>query len=999
MHNWTEQQASEILLNEYLIDGTVQRVDGEYGGTFHFRDTAGMQYLVKVTPDAVDHGRIELENVVLSKLEQNGLDVATPRLIPNRHGQVECLISGGILRVFSWIDGRMYAHVNPRTSDLRYDLGRRLGEVKKVLLQLSTPEENWSFDWSPHNYSWIENALDVFNDDDRTVITSLFTKCKAALEDRLNDLPWGVNYNDANDYNIVVSNDPETPRVLGFIDFGDVQCGPAINDLAICLTYAMMDCDAPLDAAFDVVKGYHSVTPLSERDLAVLMPLAIARLLISYTKARQRAFVEPDNTYWQISARPAWKLLRQLQGVSLHFAQSILRSACDYEPCPKHAAVCNWLTGHQQDIFPVLGFAVEDSSVCVFDWSAGSPDIPNLAYLDDIDSFTVTVFDEMQQAKAAVGIGRYDEPRLVYTTEEYNMPGDNGPRSRTIHIGLDLFMPAGTPLYAPLDGTVQTIVNDAGDKEYGPLLILKHQVEGLTFFTLYGHNSIATLEMWAKGDRVKKGDKIAEIGDYPENGNWVPHSHFQIITDLLDYSDDFPGVADPVHRTVWKSICPDPNLIMGFDSKMTTYQEGDVAQLLAKRKQLIGPNLSVSYGRPLHIVRGWQCRLFTSDGRSFLDTRNNIAHVGHEHPHVTAAGIRQMAVVNTNTRYLHHVRLECAARLLATLPDQLKYIYFVNSGSEANDLALRIARQASGSQNVAVLDQAYHGHTQAVLDVSPYKFKGKGGFSCPPHVTVLSAPDTFRGEFAHARDGDQLLISNALQTLNSTQGPLTFLHESLPSCAGQLEPPKEYFKSIYRAVRDRGGVCIADEVQTGMGRVGAHYWAFQLYDVLPDIVTIGKPLGNGHPVAAVAVSEEMARAFDNGMEYFNSFGGNPVSCAVAKAVMDVIDTEGLQQAAFEVGGKWKASLQELALAFPVMADVRGHGLFLGVEFCEADKVPATKKAAYVSRRMLDHRILTSFDGPDENVMKIKPPMCIAQSEVDQFMAVLHKILQEDMMAI
>ncbi|MDX1406844.1 MAG: aminotransferase class III-fold pyridoxal phosphate-dependent enzyme, partial [Saprospiraceae bacterium] len=753
----------------------------------------------------------------------------------------------------------------------------------------------------------------------------------------------------------------------------------------------------PVGAACAVIRGFCTTMVPAEEEISALFDLIVARLLISVTKAKQRRGRDPDNAYWQISVQSAWALLAFLKQQSDYLVTCHFRHACGLEPCIRASGVRNWLRSHFNELHPITGVALTDLPVTVFDWSVGSADLGDFADMADVAASTRRVFERMTREGASVGIGRYNEPRPVYTTPEYAVPANDGHFMRTIHIGLDVFMPAGTPLFAPLDGVVEVIVNNQGDKEYGPLLIVIHDVDkDIVFYTLYGHLSLATLDRWRPGDQVRKGQQIAEIGPFPENGNWVPHVHFQVLTDLLGYTDDYPGVAAPEHRAVWMSLCPDPNLMLDIHHPELAFETPDTEQLLRERTQHIGPNVRVSYRCPLHIVRGWKTRLFDAEGRSFLDTRNNIAHVGHEHPRLTRAASAQIALLNTNTRYLHDRRIACAEALLATLPTHLRYIYFVNSGSEANDLALRMARTYTGQETVVVLDQAYHGHTRAVLDVSPYKFNGPGGSGCPKHTVVLPVPDPFR---AHGAP----LTQQALDLLHHHPGPaapMTLIHEALPSCAGQLVPPADYFRALYHLVHQQGGVCIADEVQTGLGRAGSAMWAFELFDIAPDIVTIGKPLGNGHPVAAVAVSEPVARAFDNGMEYFNSFGGNPVSCVIAHEVLRIVDDEGLQKHAQLLGTAWMEELKSLQEMHPVLGDVRGHGLFIGIEFCHpGTRQPAPDKASYVVQRMLDHRILTSLDGPDENVMKIKPPLSITRDEVTYFMEALHKVMGENVMQL
>ncbi len=420
--------------------------------------------------------------------------------------------------------------------------------------------------------------------------------------------------------------------------------------------------------------------------------------------------------------------------------------------------------------------------------------------------------------------------------------------------------------------------------------------------------------------------------------------------------------------------------------------------LLAMRAQHLGPSLSISYQEPLKIVRGWMQYLYDENGRRYLDAVNNVPHVGHCHPHVVAAAARQNSLLNTNTRYLHDNLTEYATRLLATFPDPLSVCFFVSSGSEANELALRLARTHTQRQDVLVLDAAYHGNTGNLIEISPYKFDGRGGAGKPAHVHVLPLPDPYRGEFKGAGSG-HLYANHVQEKIEEMEVngryPAAFIAESIPGVGGQIILPANYLTKAYGYVRMAGGVCIADEVQIGFGRIGSHFWAFELQGVVPDIVTLGKPMGNGHPLAAVVTTAEIAASFNNGMEYFNTFGGNPVSCAVGTAVLDVIEQENLQENARIVGQHLLDGLQQLMSTHPLIGDVRGAGLFVGIELVR-DKMtlePADTEASDIAEQMKNYGILISVDGPLHNVLKIKPPLQFTIENADFFIEMLDKILQ------
>jgi len=326
-------------------------------------------------------------------------------------------------------------------------------------------------------------------------------------------------------------------------------------------------------------------------------------------------------------------------------------------------------------------------------------------------------------------------------------------------------------------------------------------------------------------------------------------------------------------------------------------------------------------------------------------------------------------------------------------PDPLRVCFLVNSGSEANDLALRLARAHTHATDLIVLDHAYHGNTNTLIDISPYKHNGPGGGGPPTWVHKLPLPDPFRG----GQDAEAAIVNRVIQELRERKTPLAgFIAESMPSVGGQIVLPPGYLNKVYDAVREAGGVCIADEVQTGYGRIGTHFWAFESYGVVPDIVVLGKPIGNGHPIGAVVTTREIANSFDNGMEFFSTFGGNPVSCAIGLAVLDEVFKNDLQNHALVVGQSLLARLSELKASYEIMGDVRGSGLFLGVELVRNRTTlePATAEADFIVNAMRDRQILFGTDGPFHNVLKIRPPMPFTKTDADRLCETLARVVSE-----
>src|SRR6202023_1182313 len=367
--------------------------------------------------------------------------------------------------------------------------------------------------------------------------------------------------------------------------------------------------------------------------------------------------------------------------------------------------------------------------------------------------------------------------------------------------------------------------------------------------------------------------------------------------------------------------------------------------------------------------------LYDETGRAFLDFYNNVPLVGHSHPRVVQAVQKQIALLNTNTRYVHDLVNRYAQRLTQHLPEPLRVCFFVNSGSEANELALRLARTHTGREDIIVLEHAYHGNTSTLIDISPYKFDGPGGSGRKPWVHVAPIADDYRGRYRRGEADAGAKYAQHVGDIiggarNQGREIAAFMAETLPSVAGQIVFPPDYLKEAYLLVRAAGGVCIADEVQVGFGRLGTHFWGFEAQGVVPDVLVLGKPIGNAFPLAAVITTPEIAASFANGMEFFSTFGGNPVACAAGLAVLDVLREERLPENALRVGRHWMNRLQTLQQRHALIGDVRGSGLFLGIDLVSdrESRAPATTQAEYVVDRLRERGILAGTDGPHHNVI-------------------------------
>ncbi|HSR50253.1 MAG TPA: aminotransferase class III-fold pyridoxal phosphate-dependent enzyme [Acidobacteriota bacterium] len=1061
---WAETVAREL----YGIKAETRPLAGERDDNFRLRDESGRDCLLKISPPGEEAELLEFQDALLQHLKGRtgpvGVQTVHPTLDGDPLGHArDPQGRPRLVRLMDFLPGRLLVEVRPHGGDLLESLGASLARVDQALQDLTHPMMERRLKWDLARPQWIGEHLEaVRRPSRRKLVESHLQHFRDGIQPRLEGLRRSVIHGDANDYNILVSGHGYDARVSALIDFGDATCTATVCDLAIALAYAILDKPHPIETACRVTHGYHSVLPLLEEEVEVLFPLVLTRLCVSVVNSALLKKRHPEDDYITVSERPAWEMLERLRDVSQGLVLCRLRAACGFTPHPRQPAVTRWLRRQGASLSPLLGSECDLSRACIRDLSVASPrlefwsprpqdwriaptakaergDLPSPlpdhpahpdlpkgeeagpektdAHQRRTREDTASTPPGAAQGRAgrfSIAVAGYGEVRPA-RDEDLARQSFQGREWPSVQLGIEIFATPGSQVHTPLPGRRQRL-NE-------PLIVEHRTSGGERFFSLY------------RGLRKKPADPT-EIGAGGVLGQVGPSGSLQVQL-CLDWADleigdprtrdgrddsgrlpvdeawssnGFPvqntlesGSAYPSQREAWMSICPDPNLLVGV-SGLNPIQQAASDDLLARRRRLLGPNLSLAYRRPLHIVRGAGQYLYDAQGRRYLDIYNNVPHVGHSHPRVVEAGCRQMALLNTNTRYLNESTVRYAERLAATFPEPLKVCYFTASGSEATELALRLARAHTGQHDLIVSDGAYHGHTTTLIDISPYKAEGPGGRGLPEWVHKAPLPDTFRGLIRADREDPETgrryaaFLQPLIEEIRGRgRGLCAFMIESIPSCGGQIVLPRGYLKQAYRLVREAGGVCIADEVQVGFGRVGTHMWGFQTQDVVPDIVALGKPIANGHPLAAVITTPEIAASFDTGMEFFSTYGGNTVSCAVALEVLRIIQEDSLQEHAQRMGLYLHEGLTQLQSEFPVLGDVRGLGLFRGIELVDdpQERTPGARQATYLSNRLCQNGILTGIDGPQHNVLKLRPPLPFDRPDADFFLETLKVLLGED----
>ena len=993
-----EIAAIETLLREsFGIAGAIVPLPGEHDLNYRVEARDGTRFLLKLHAPG-DADDLAMQIAVLDHLAQAAPDLPVSRALPDRTGArtTAADVRGGrTARLLTWLPGDVWSRAAVRGKESVATLGRLLGELDRSLESFAHPGARRYYAW---DIGRAEGQLDNlrFIDDagKQAAVQAILERFVGQVLPRLETCPRQVIHNDANDYNVLLD---AGGRVSGLVDFGDMVETFRIVEIAVAGAYALIGTPDPIGTIGDLASAYHAVNPIGETEAELIFDLVCTRYAVSMCMAARQIRDNPENTYLLVSQQDVWRELQRLQRENRALAIARIRDACGFAPIPHGPRVERWLERNAHDFAAIIRPEVERPRVLALDLTATGPDAAAWATLDAGGAERL-IDERVAEAGADFAIGLYGEDRAIYKGDAF----EAGSARRTVHLGVDLFAPAGEPVHAPFAGTVAFIHDDAVAFGFGPTVLLEHRTDGGdVFWTLYGHLSRRSVQKLSLGQKIARGEAFTAFGDATENGNWSPHLHFQVVTDHLGLEGRMHGVGVRDQWQVWRAASPDPSTVFGFSTPASVIVARDKDFLVRERHRRIGRSLSIAYSAtPLKIVGGEGAHLIDEEGTRWLDMVNNVCHVGHCHPRVVKAAQTQMAKLNTNSRYLHDSLVEYSRRLAALFPDPLNVCFFVNSGSEANDLAIRLARAYTGNRDIITVDHAYHGHLTSLIDVSPYKFAGKGGEGCPPNVRIAEMPDLYRGRFRYgdADAGRKYAedVRNQVEALAAEgRRPALFFSEGILGTGGQLTLPADYLKQAYAHVRATGGLCLADEVQVGFGRVGSHMWAHETQGVVPDIVTMGKPIGNGHPMAAVVTTEAIAAAFANGMEYFNTFGGNPVSAEIGLAVLDVIRDERLMHHCKTVGDRLMDGARALAERHALIGDVRGQGLFNGIELVRDRETlePAAEELDFVIAEMKrKHRILLSSEGPHHNVLKVKPPAPFSAADCDRFLAALDETL-------
>ncbi|MCF4995508.1 aminotransferase [Pseudomonas syringae] len=949
------EQARQLLAEHYGLGGALQALGSQQDLNFRV-DGGPERFVLKICRGDYSAVELQAQHAALKHLHEHS-KVPVPRVVPALSGQdlLTLEVAGQTVhvRLLEYIEGQPLTDLDHLDNAVVSGFGRLCGEMDLALAGFDHPGLERTLQWDArHASALIAHLLPVIeNEHQRAVIADAAEQAEKRLRPLLAMLPVQAIHMDITDDNAVWQRDAQRNwQLQGVIDFGDLIRTWRITDLSVTCAALLHHAGGDPFVILPAVRAYHAVNPLQLEELQALWPLIVARAAVLVLSGEQQVSIDPSNAYSRDNLTHEWEIFHVATSVPLELMEAAILTALG-QSLPDiadegFAPLLPSLVGRE--------FALIDLGVLSPHFEAGNWE------QEGIDQ---RLLDE---AAAAHGLAasRYGQYRLSRTRP------DSADEPDTFPLHVELRVPSGTTVEAPFAG------------------VLHHAADGS--LRLDGVKSSVRLSgvtpTLHAGASLVKGQVLGSVSD----GLIVQLSRNGQI--------DAPLFCTPSRAAAWQALCPSPAALLGL--ACDAEPELDSQTLLERRDASFARTQKHYYVDPPRIERGWRNHLIDMQGRSYLDMLNNVAVLGHGHPRMAAVASRQWSLLNTNSRFNYAAVAEFSERLLKLAPQGMDRVFLVNSGSEANDLAIRLAWAYSGGRDMISVLEAYHGWTVGADAVSTSIADNPRALSSRPDwVHPVTAPNTYRGEFRGADSAPQYVrsVEHHLEKIAAEKRQLAgFICEPVYGNAGGISLPAGYLKEVYALVRAQGGVCIADEVQVGYGRMGHFFWGFEEQGVVPDIICMAKGMGNGQPLGAVITRRDIAEALEAEGYFFSSAGGSPVSCQIGMAVLDVMEEENLWKNAQVVGGHFKARLQALIDKHPLVGAVHGSGFYLGVELIRNRETlePATEETTRLCDRLRELGIFMQPTGDFLNLLKIKPPMVTSQRSVDFFVDMLDRVLAE-----
>ncbi|TYO82658.1 aminotransferase [Pseudomonas sp. CK-NBRI-02] len=947
----SEAQAHALLRAHYDLDGPLQPLGSQQDLNLLLDSEQG-RFVLKACHASYAQVELEAQHAALAYLREQGLPVPAVRRAGDGQDLLAVDIDGQSLRVrlLDYIEGQPLTRLKHMEPRLIAELGELCARVDRALADFDHPGLERTLQWDPrHAKALIEHLLPVLQDPSRRARVQQLTGLAAErLQPLADDLPAQAVHLDITDDNAVWARDAGRQwQLQGVIDFGDLVRTWRIADLSVTCAALLHHAEGDPLRILPAIQAYQAINPLQEAELRALWPLVLMRAAVLVLSSEQQLQVEPGNQYILDNIAHEWEIFDTASAVPFALMEAAILQAAGHALAPLTLSDC-------APLMPALA----GEAVARIDLGVLSPHC-------EAGNWEQPGFDQrLLTGQAGPACTLHGQYRLSQTHI------DRPEEPATCALGVELNVPAGTALQAPQAG------------------VWERTGEGR------GRLRTSDWSLW-----------LAGLEEAPQDGQALAKGQalgltcgFLSVQLSRDHQHQPPFFAKPSHAQAWLAVCPSPRALLGFDCGAEPLV--DAQALLARRDASFARSQKHYYAQPPHIERGWRNYLIDMQGRSYLDMLNNVAVLGHGHPRMAAESARQWSLVNTNSRFHYAAIAEFSERLLALAPEGFDRVFLVNSGTEANDLAIRLAWAYSGGRDLLSVLEAYHGWSVATDAISTSIADNPQALETRPDwVHPVEAPNTFRGRFRGPDSAPDYLqdVDAKLADLDARGRQLAgFICEPVYGNAGGISLPAGYLREAYAKVRARGGVCIADEVQVGYGRLGEYFWGFEEQGVVPDIITMAKGMGNGQPLGAVITRREIAEALEAEGYFFSSAGGSPVSCRIGMAVLDVMQEEGLWENTREVGRYFKARLEALVDKHPLAGAAHGSGFYLGLELVRDRQTlePATEETMTLCNRLRDLGIFMQPTGDYLNILKIKPPMCTTRASVDYFVDSVDRILSE-----
>lgn len=952
-------QARDIATTHFGVDAQVTALGSQQDANFLLSTTEGDPIgVLKIANPAFSRVELEAQDAAAAYLRRTEPDVRAATNVEPAGVAPIAEIRGEDGTV---LYARIIAHLSGGTmggeqylSPARVAaLGTLAGRTARALAGFEHPGVDRVLQWDLRHSQRTVDVLagHVSDTGRRQAVEAAAAAAWRTVADLGDDLPVQVIHGDLTDDNVVCSS-PDTGQLPdGVIDLGDLTRSWAVGELAIAVSSVLRHEGGEPVATLPAIAAFHAVRPLSAAEIEALWPLVVLRAAVLVVSGNHQAAIDTDNAYATGALEAEWRIFERAVEVPIEVMTGEIRATLGAARIAEPTRVQATLIG---------GLAA--GSVARLDLSTESDAVDAGRWLAS-DCEEALAAESFASGAAAV-VTTFGQPRLTRSVPL-------SPQSAaTVGTGVELWPAAPMPVTAPWAGVVDAVTDDA---------VTLTGTEG----TVQVHGALDVGEQVQPGASVAAGAPLATA----QGRVWIQWRRQPDVP--------VPEFVRPEYAAGWLSLVEDPGPLLGLPPAAPVADDSEA--LWRRRAHSFATVQEHYYLDPPRIERGWREHMLATDARCYLDMVNNVAIIGHGHPVLADAVARQWRRLNTNSRFNYGAVVELSERLAATLPDPLDTVFLVNSGSEAGDLALRLAMATTGRHDVVAVAEAYHGWTYATDAVSTSVADNPNALATRPSwVHTVPSPNPYRGEYRGADAARYAPEAVAIIEGLAAQGnpPAAFICEPFYGNAGGMALPDGYLKAVYAAVRGAGGLAIADEVQVGYGRTGRWFWSFQQQEVVPDIVTVAKAMGNGQPLGAVITTREIAEKYRTQGYFFSSAGGSPVSCVVGLTVLDLLESEGLQQNALSVGDHLKARIDELATRHELIGTVHGSGLYMGVELVRdrATLEPAVEETSAICERLLGLGVIVQPTGDRQNVLKVKPPMCITRESADFFVDMLDRVL-------